>query len=117
MVATLMVHLRIMKIHKNPPGDIANIFPYQHFIPLPKYYSIIEKLHSQIIFYMLATQMVHPRKFTETCPEILLIISQNFEVNGCMVFESIEYRQTDKQTHIHFYIRVYRYVNKLKVLF
>ena len=33
MMATLMVHPRIMKIHKNIPGDIANIFPYQHFIP------------------------------------------------------------------------------------
>ena len=32
MVATVMVHPRIMKIYKNLPGDIPNIFPYQHFI-------------------------------------------------------------------------------------
>ena len=38
-----------------------------------------------------------------------LMISQNFAVIGCMVFESIEYRQTNK--HIHFYI-YYIYNNK-----
>ena len=32
MVATLMVHPRIMKIHKNIPGDIPNIFLYQNII-------------------------------------------------------------------------------------
>ena len=30
MVATLMVHPRIMKIHKNLAGDKPNIFPYQN---------------------------------------------------------------------------------------
>ena len=38
MVATLMVHPMIMKIHKNLPGDIPNIFPYQKVI-------LMEKLH------------------------------------------------------------------------
>ena len=38
-----------MKIHKNLPGDIPNIFQYQNII-------LIEKLHSQKIFCM-----VHPR--------------------------------------------------------
>ena len=33
MVATLMEHLRIRKIHKNFLGDIPNLFPYQDFIP------------------------------------------------------------------------------------
>ena len=32
MVATLMVHPRIMKVHKNLPGDIPNIFAYQNII-------------------------------------------------------------------------------------
>ena len=27
-----MVQSKIMKIHKNVPGDIPNICPYQHFI-------------------------------------------------------------------------------------
>ena len=54
IVATLMVHPIIMKIHKNIPGDIPNIFPCQNCI-------LIEKLHSQIIFCMVATLVVHPR--------------------------------------------------------
>ena len=32
MVATLMVHPRLMKIRKNLPRDIPNIFLYQNFI-------------------------------------------------------------------------------------
>ena len=32
MVSTIMVHPMIMKVHKNLPGDIPNIFLYQHFI-------------------------------------------------------------------------------------
>ena len=32
IVATLMVHPRIMKIHKSLPGDIPNIFLYQNII-------------------------------------------------------------------------------------
>ena len=32
MVSTIMVHPMIMKVHKNLPGDIPNILPYQHFI-------------------------------------------------------------------------------------
>ena len=58
MVATLIVHPRIMKIYKNLPGDIP--YHFCHF-PIPKYYSLIEKLHSEIIFCMVATLMVHPR--------------------------------------------------------
>ena len=93
MVATLMVHPRIMKIHKNLSGYIPNIFPYQHLFSdweiaftnyifvwispqwytlrlwkftkicrgIPTFYSLIEKLHSQIIFCMVATLMIHPR--------------------------------------------------------
>ena len=55
MVATLIVHPRVMKIHKNLPGNISNIFS------ILKYSSLIEKLHSQIIFCKVATLMVHPR--------------------------------------------------------
>ena len=33
-VATLMVHPRIMKIHKNLPGDIPNIFPFLYIWPV-----------------------------------------------------------------------------------
>ena len=55
MVATLVVHRRTMKIHKNLLADIPNIFPYQHFI------YIIAKLHSENFFSMMATLMVHPR--------------------------------------------------------
>ena len=32
MVVTLIVHPRIMKIHKTLPGDIPKIFPYQHLM-------------------------------------------------------------------------------------
>ena len=53
MVVTLMVQPRIMKIHKNLPGDI----PY--FFPITTFYSRIEKLHSHLIFCMVATLMAH----------------------------------------------------------
>ena len=55
MVATLMVDAMIMKIHKNLPLDIPNIFP------IPTFYSLIEKLYSQIIFCMVAILTIHPR--------------------------------------------------------
>ena len=38
MVATLMVHPRVIKIHKNLLGAIPNIFPIQNIIlPLKNY--------------------------------------------------------------------------------
>ena len=36
-------------------------------------------------------------------PGIRLIIVQNIAVIGCMVFECIEYRHTDRQTQSNFY--------------
>ena len=49
VIHQIMVHTRIGKFTK-----IRNIFPYQHFI-------LSEKLHSQIIFGMVATIIVHFR--------------------------------------------------------
>ena len=95
MVATLMEHTMILKIDKNLPGDISNIFPYQHCIP---------SLRNCIPIIFLNGG--HPnglRKFTKTFPEI---ISPNIAVIVCMVFESIEYK------HINFYI----YRKNIKIL-
>ena len=72
MVATLMVHLSIMKIHKNLPGDTPNdihtkiLFSHGEIALTNNfnviiYYSLIEKLHSQIISYMVVTLKAHPR--------------------------------------------------------
>ena len=55
VIDQIMVHLRIMKIHRNLPGDIPNIFPYQNSILLLR--NCIHKKD----FCMVATLMVHPR--------------------------------------------------------
>ena len=85
MVATLMVHPRIMKIHKNLPGDI---------FPIPTFYSLFEKLHSQIIFSMVVTIMIHHR-IMKNLPgdipmifpfqNIILIEKLHSQKNFCMV--------------------------------
>ena len=49
-----MVDPRIMKIHKNPPGIYLTF-------SIPTFYSLIEKLNSQISFCMVATLIVHRR--------------------------------------------------------
>ena len=86
-----MVQPRVWKFTK--------IFPGIYLI----FYSLIEKLHLQITFCMVATLMVHPRimKIHKNLPGIHLMIPQNFAVIGCMVFGLV---QTNKHTFIFIYI-------------
>ena len=93
-MATLLVYPGIIKIHKNLPGEIHHIFPYQN---------IILSLWNRIQNFF---DGGHPNglwKFTKTFPGTHLMISQNFSVIGCTVLNPLS---TNKQTNKHIFIAI-----------
>ena len=101
MVATLIVHPRVMKICKDLPGIYLIISHTKNF-------SLIEKLHLQIIFCMVATLIDHTRVM-KICKNLPGNISNNclsFHVDyiyNMFLNPSSTFMHTYIHSHIHFY--------------
>ena len=85
---------------------------------IPKYYSVIEKLHSQNIFGMTA-HLIPTLVLIKICknrPGVYLIISQIITLITRMLLESIDYRQTYSYIFIYIYIYIHLYHIHLNIL-